>query len=224
MRPILILMASGLTAASLYAEPLDAILARMDSSARSSTSFSANVRWVEFTRVLKESREQVGTLKLRKQRGGHVIGRMDIDKPAPYTWHFAESAWERYAPASKLLTVYDSKLVKSADQYLLLVFGLTGNELKKAYTLTGGPEETVAGVRTTRLDLVPKDKDAREMASKVELWVVVGQTYAVQVKATQPNGNYNQWLYPEAKVNPGLPDAAFDFVPPAGATREVIRK
>jgi outer membrane lipoprotein-sorting protein len=48
----------------------------------------------------------------------------------------------------------------------------------------------------------------------------MGQTYAIQQKVTEPNGDYNLWLYSDAKLNPDLPDSAYDFVPPANVIRE----
>jgi outer membrane lipoprotein-sorting protein len=219
-RLILFALAAGL----VCAEPLDAILARMDAGAKTSNAFSANVRWQEYTKVLKSTDEQFGSLKLKKSKG-RVVGRLDIEKPSAFTWHFSGANWEKFLPKANVLSVYQvSKLAKSTDQYLLLVFGLTGVELKKSYDLTLGGEETVGGVKATRIDLLPKDKEARKLVAKVELWIPVGQTYAVQQKVTEPNGDYNLWMYGDAKLNPALPDSAYDFVAPANATREVFKK
>ena len=71
---------------------------------------------------------------------------------------------------------------------------------------------------------MPKDKEAKKLVSMVELWIPVGQTYAVQQKVTEPNGDFNLWMYGDAKLNPSLPDSAYDFVAPANATREVFKK
>jgi outer membrane lipoprotein-sorting protein len=218
------LLIFALAAGFAAAEPLEAILARMDAAAKTSNSFAANVRWQEYTKVLKSTDEQSGALKLKKSRGG-VVGRLDIEKPSPFTWHFSGNNWEKYLPKANVLSVYQvSKLAKSTDQYLLLVFGLSGAELKKSYNLKLGGEETVGGIKATRIELLPKDKEARKLVAMVELWIADGQTYAVQQKVTEPNGDYNLWMYADAKLNPGLPDSAYDFVPPANATREVFKK
>lgn len=219
-RAFILVLAAGL----MQAEPLETILARMDSAARTSNAFSANVRWQEYTKVLKSTDEQTGALKLKKSKG-RVVGRLDIEKPSAFTWHFSGDNWEKYLPKANELSVYQaSKLAKSADQYLLLVFGLSGAELKKSYELKLGGEETVSGVKATRIELLPKDKEARKLVSMVELWIPAGQTYAIQQKVTEPNGDYNLWIYSEAKLNPNLPDSAYDFVPPANATRTVFKK
>jgi len=213
----------ALAAGFACAEPLDTILARMDASAKTSNSFSASVKWQEFTKVLNSTDTQLGALKLKKNKG-RVMGRLDITDPAAYTWHFSGDNWEKYLPKANVLSVYQvAKLAKSSDQYLLLVFGLSGSDLKKTYDLKLGGEETVNGTKTTRLELVPKDKEARKVVAKVELWIPIGQTYAVQQKVTEPNNDFNLWIYGDAKVNPGLPDSAYDFVPPANAKREILK-
>ena len=214
----------SLTAGLACAEPLETILAHMDAAAKTTNSFSANVKWQEFTKVINTTDEQTGALKLKKSKG-RVMGRLDIEKPSPFTWHFSGDNWEKYLPKANVVSVYQvSKLNKGTDQYLLLVFGLSGAELKKSYELKLLDEETVGGIKTTRIELTPKDKEAKKLVAKVELWIPVGQTYAVQQKVTEPNGDFNLWMYGDAKLNPALPDAAYEFVAPADAKREVFKK
>jgi outer membrane lipoprotein-sorting protein len=216
----LFVMAAGL----LSAEPLETILARMDAAAKTSNSFTANVKWQEYTKVLKSTDTQLGALKLKKFKG-RVMGRLDISDPAPFTWHFFGDIWEKYQPKAKVISEYQvSKLAKSTDQYLLLVFGQSGVELKKSYDISLGGEETIIGIKTTRIELLPKDKEAKKLVAKVELWIPTDKTYAIQQKVTEPNGDYNLWTYTDAKLNPDLPDSAYSFVAPAGATREVFKK
>jgi outer membrane lipoprotein-sorting protein len=206
------------------AEPLETILARMDGAAKTSNAFAANVKWQEYTKVLRTTDEQSGALKLKKIKG-RVMGRLDIEQPSPFTWHFSGDNWEKYLPKANVLQVYQiSKLAKSTDQYLLLAFGLSGQELKKSYDLKLGGDETVNGINATRIELLPKDKEARKLVAKIELWIPMGQTYAVQQKVTEPNGDYNLWMYGDAKLNPPLPDSAYDFVPPANVKRDIIKK
>ncbi len=214
----------ALTAGLLSAEPLETILARMDAGAKTSLSFSANVKWDEYTKVLNTTDTQHGALKLKKSKG-RVMGRLDITDPDVFTWHFFGDIWEKYLSKANVIQEYQvAKLAKSTDQYLLLVFGLSGADLKKSYDLKLGGEETVAGTKTTRIELYPKDKEAKKLVAKVELWIPLGQTYAVQQKVTEPNGDYNLWIYADAKLNPNLPDSAYSFVAPAGATRTVFKK
>lgn len=213
----------ALVAGLACAEPMDAIFARMDANAKASNSFAADVKIQKFTKILNKTYEESGTIKLRRQKNS-TIGRMDVEKPDQYTWHFAGDNFEKYLPKVKEVQVIQaSKFLKNADRYLLLGFGSTSADLKKTFDVKQGPEETIAGMKATRLDLVPKDKKAAEAAAKVELWIPAGQSYAIQQRITEPNGNYTQYTYTDAKLNPNLPESAFVFQPPAGTKRTIIK-
>jgi outer membrane lipoprotein-sorting protein len=217
-RFVLFVLAAGLT----YGESLDAILARMDASAKTSNSFSANLIWRHFTKSISDTDEQSGSLKLKRETN-RVVGRLDVDKPNLFTWHFMGDTWEKYLPKAQTLQVYKvSKVSKSSDQMLLTIFGLTSAVVKKSYDAVSKDEETVNGIKTTRLEMIPKDKKAKEYVAKVELWIPVGQTYAVQQRVTQPNGDYDLQIYNDAKLNPPLPASAFDFVAPPGTKQQVM--
>jgi len=212
-----------LAVATVHAESLDTVLARMDSSAKTSNSFAANVKWDDYTKVLDSTDVLTGTIKMKRTAKG-VVGHMDIDKPAAATkiYIFTGTGIEQFSPKANLVEEWRSDSIsKSINQYLLLVFGTTGADIRKNFDAKAGGEETLIGTKATRLELVPKDKKAKELAAKIEMWVPVGQTYAVQVKTTAPNGDTRTWEYQDAKLNPQLPETAFTFTPPAGTRREV---
>ena len=83
-------------------------------------------------------------------------------------------------------------------------------------------EETVNGIKATKLELIPKDKKARDYVAKIELWIPIGQSYAIQQRVTQPNGDFDLQIYNDAKLNPPLPSSAFDFVAPPGTKQKVM--
>ncbi len=208
-----------------HAETLDAVLARLDAAAKTSNSFSANVKWETYTKAIDDTDQKSGTIKLKRIKTG-VVGRMDIDNPAAASsvYHFTGSGMNQYRPKAKMLDVYQSATIsKSINQYLLLVFGSTGADLRKTFDLKAGPEETAGGVKATRLDLVPKDKKGREIADLIYMCIPAGRTYAVQVKAVAPSGDFNQWTYLDGKLNPSLPDSAFEFTVPEGTTRHPMK-
>ena len=215
---------AALIAPLAAAERLDALLARMTKAAPSAVSFSATVTQIEYTAVLNDSAESNATIRLKRVKGG-VIGVMDYTKPSPNTVTFKGSTMEKYMPKANLLEIYDyGKYSKSVDQYLALAFGLSGTDLQKVYAVKWGGEEALGGVRTTRLELTPKDKEALKLFSKIEVWIPEDQTYTIQEKVYKAGGrDYLIWKYSDAKLNPALPDAAFDFKAPAGVTRRPMK-
>ena len=219
-----ILMGAALLAGLASAEPLDTILARLDKSAAASLSFAAEVKQFDYTAVLDLTEESSGVLRLKRSKGG-VIGVMEMRQPNTFTVHFTGGTVEKYLPNANLVQVYDvRKYTKSTDQYLLLVFGVSGADLRRNYAVTAGAEESLGAVRATRLELVPKNKDALKLFAKIELWIPVGQTYAMQQKVTKTGGrDYLMWVYSGGKVNPGLPDSAFEFKAPAGVSRKELK-
>jgi len=207
------------------AEQLDALLARMTKAAPSAVSFSASVKQIDYTAIVNQADESFGSIRLKHNRSG-VTGVMEYTKPSPNTVHFMGGGkGEKYLPKANMLEIYDyGKYGKSVDQYLLLAFGLSGSELQKAYQVKWGGEESLDGVRTTRLELTPKDKEALKLTTRIDLWIPEGQTYAIRQKLYKNEGkDYLMWIYTDAKLNAALPDEAFDFKPPAGVQRREMK-
>lgn len=211
------------SATLLSAESLNVLLSRMDQAAKGTQSVSADLKRTEYTAVLGETAVSSGSIRLKRSRAG-TIGVVEFTEPDPSVVHFTGKAAEKYMPKAKLLEVYEfGKQFKFLDQYLLLGFGTPGSELKKDYQVKVIGEEPVAGRNTTRLELVPKDKDILDMISKIELWIPAGESNTVQTKVTQSSRNYFLFEYSGVEINPRLPDAAFEFEPPAGVQRRVLK-
>jgi outer membrane lipoprotein-sorting protein len=218
-RFVVIALVAGLAAG----EPLDTILAHMDVAAKTSNSFSANIVWRKYTKAIDDTEEQTGTLKLMRS-GNRVVGRLDMEKPNVFTWRFTPGTWEKYLPKAKEIQVWNpEKVSKSANQLFLMIFGNTSANVRKTYDATAVGEESVNGIKATKLELIPKDKKVvKDYVAKIELWIPVGQAYAVQQRVTQPNGDFDLQIYNNVILNPSLPASAFDFVPPPGTKQKIM--
>lgn len=202
-------------AAPTRAESLDVILARMDRAAKDFKSLSAKIKQVEFTAVLNESTEATGEVRLKRQKGG-VVGIEDFKEPDPRVIHLSGHTAERYFPKAKTVEIYDAgKYASSMDRFVLLGFGVSGADLKKDYTITAAGTETLGSTPATRLELTPHASDLQKMITKIELWIPEGQSNPIQEKVLQPSKNYTLVAYSDLKVNPDLPDSAFELkLPP----------
>lgn len=220
-----ILIALPLASPLASAESLDTVLSRLDAASKTTNSFSANLKQTDYTAILDDAAVTTGKIQLMRAKQG-VVGIVDFGAPNPNTVHFTGKTVEKYYPASKNLEVYDlGKEAKFLDQYLLLGFGTAGSQLKKDYDIQALGEETVAGVKATHLELMPKQGgDLSKLIKKVELWIPVGQDTAVQTRVTKTaGGDYLQYEYSNVKINPGLPASAYTFTPPAGTKRIELR-
>ena len=215
-----------LAGVAVRAEALNDILARMDQSARNLRTFSAKMKRTEYTKVLNDKEETDG-LRLVKRNNGQTVGIVQFFGQNPQTLRFAGKTVENYYPDAKLVEVYDAgkfgKMGKQVDQLLLIGIGVPSADLRRDFDIMAGGTETIGGKPTTRIQLIPKDSDLKKQAEKIEMWVPEGESVPVQVKVTRTSGDYNQALYSEVKVNPALPDSAFELNLPADVKRKIIK-
>ena len=215
-----------LAGVAVRAEALNDILARMDQSARNLRTFSAKMKRTEYTKILNDKEETDG-LRLVKRNNGQTVGIVQFFGQNPQTLRFAGKTVENYYPDAKLVEVYDAgkfgKMGKQVDQLLLIGIGVPSADLRRDFDIMAGGTETIGGKPTTRIQLIPKDSDLKKQAEKIEMWVPEGESVPVQVKVTRTSGDYNQALYSEVKVNPALPDSAFELNLPADVKRKIIK-
>ena len=208
-------------AALLEAEPLADVLAHMDRAAAEFRSVSAKMKRVQFTAVLSESSEMTGVMRLRRSKSG-VVGVVEFGEPEPRTVFVNGNKVEVYYPKAKSIEIYDaSKYSSHIDQLLTLGFGTTSAELRKSYDIKEGGEQSIGGVMATRLELTPNAKsiELKKLITKIELWIPEGQGNPLREKISEPSRNYELVDYTDTKINPALPDTAFELKPPAGVKR-----
>lgn len=206
-----------LLAGALRADSLDSVLQRMDEGARKFKAVSAKFKEVNYTAVLQESSTQNGQLWLqRRGKGAGVVGKMHFDPPDETTIGFNGHLVEKYYPKGNQVDRIDvGKNAAQIDEFILLTFGAEGSDLQKSYDVKFAGTETIDGKRCAHLQLTPKSDEARKLATMIEMWVPEDKGFAVQQKVTEPSGNYVLNSYSEIKMNPPLPDSAFELkVPP----------
>lgn len=208
-----------LAMACVQAESLEAILARMDAAARQFHSFSAHMQRTDFTAVLNDSEVMNGAIRMKRDKAG-VTGVMEFADPNAHTIAIAGHTLEIFHPKAVAVEIYDTtKYSTVMEQYLLLGFGTTAEELGKAYTAKVSGTETVSSFSATRIELTPKSAQALELVRKIELWVAEGQSNPLQEKITKASKDTILVLYSDIKVNPALPDSAFELKLPAGVKK-----
>ena len=200
------------------AEPVDAILKRMDATAPSFKGITANLRMVSHTAILNDDSTQDGVLHMRRLKPGEVRALIDFtDAKDKHSVAFGERTVKMYYPNLNLVQVYDlGKNAKLIDEYMLLGFGNSGKDLQAKYDIQDGGSEQVGGRRTTRLELIPKSKDAQQRLSKAEIWFPEDADYPVQQKFYQPNGNFTLVTYSDFQLNPSFKTKDLELNTPPG--------
>ena len=172
---------AAILGSALNAEALNEILARMDQSARTFQTFTANIKRTEYTKVLNDKEDIEGVERV-KRTNGQTVTLVEFHGPNAQTIRLSAKTAEVYYPSAKMVEVWDAgKYAKAANQFLLLGFGTSGSELRKDYDVKLGGSDTLGSIRTSRLELTPKDSETKKKFALIELWIPEGDTVPIQV-------------------------------------------
>ncbi len=197
------------------------VLEKMDSVAPKFTSMTADVSRDSYTKVIDDHSVASGTFALRKGKAGELQMRMDLTKPDPASYAFHGKKAEAFLPKINTVREYDlGKYSDFVEQFLLLGFGASGKELQAKYDVKVLGEETVAGQKAYRLELIPKSAKTRQTYSKMELWMDESGQFPVQQKIIEPSGNYLLVTYQNVKLNAPLSKDSLNLQLPKNVKRE----
>src|SRR5262249_49069844 len=137
--------------------------------------------------------------------------RIDLTSPDPQTILRDDDHLYIYTPRTHRVEEYDlSKHRALIDEFLLLGFGTSGQDLKKNYLVTLQGEENVSGAKVVRLELTPKSDEIRNQISKIDLWVDEATWMPVQQQFFE-NGAQDYFIirYSHIARNTNLADSRF---------------
>jgi outer membrane lipoprotein-sorting protein len=215
----------GITACLLVkarAESLDTILQRMDANAKTFKSVTADMQQSDYNAVLKdEPSKSSAEMRIRRSKGGFA-GVILYQPPEQRSIEFSGDKAKVYTPNANQVTIFNAgKYLSYVSEFLL--FGSSGKELSKTYTITVAGTETIDGTPATHLVLTPKSPGLQKMITKLEVWIPEGKSYPVREKAIEPSGNSSLFSFPKVNINPSMPDSAFELKIPRD-TKVIVQK
>jgi len=203
---------------------LEEILARMDREAASFRDMTAQLTKVSYTAVLKDSSQETGTIWM-KRASGRAMMKVEIARPEPRAVALEGTTAQIYYPKIQTVQIYDlGKNRALIDQFSLLGFGSRRRDLERNYSIRLGGAEALDGVRTIRLELIPRSAQVREQVEKIELWIPVEGGPPVQQRFWQPGGDYYLIRYRDLRVNVGLTEQDCRLKLPPGVRKEYPQK
>ncbi|MDX2153878.1 MAG: outer membrane lipoprotein carrier protein LolA [Bryobacteraceae bacterium] len=217
------LVAVGLAFAAtplVAVENIESVLGRMDQSAKSFRSLSADLKRISHTAVLNESTTETGTILMSRPKPKDMRMRVEIEQPDKRSVSYASRTMQVFYPKINTVQEYDlGRQGGLVDQALLLGFGTNSGDLLGAYGIKVLGEEALGGQTTTRVELTPKAKEAKEHITKVELWV--GEAgHPLQQKIWLPSRDYYLVTYTGIKVNPPISEEDLKLRLPKGVKKE----
>jgi outer membrane lipoprotein-sorting protein len=190
---------------------LENVLKKMDAAAANFQSAQADFIWDQYQRVVDETDTQKGTVYYR--RSGKEIEMMaDIRDPDRKIVLYKDGKLQVYQPKIEQVMVYPTGANRGEiESYLVLGFGGSGQDLQKAFDVKYLGDETVAGVATAKLELVPKSEKIRNNFTKILLWIDLTRGISVQQQFMQSQGDYRLAKYSAVRVNTKVGNDVFQL-------------
>jgi outer membrane lipoprotein-sorting protein len=215
------LTAALVLATPLAAQSLDDTFARMDKTAQQLKAVAAGIKRDVHTAVINDDEIDNGTIKLKREKSHDTRMLIDFTGQDAKTVSLAESTVSVYYPKIKTVQVYDVGAKKQmVEQFLLLGFGASSEELRQFYAVTWAGAESVNGQPTGHLKLVPKSKDVSPQVTGAELWISDSSGLPAQQKIVFASGDYWLVTYSDIKYNPPLSDDSLKLKTPKGVLIE----
>ena len=201
---------------------LQQVLSRMDKAAADFKAMTAQVTYVTHTDVLNDNSTETGTAIMKKVQPGEVQARIDFTAPDLKTITIEKRRVQEYLLKINTLQIFDlDKKGPQLDKFLMIGFGTSGTEIAAAYDVKILGPEQLSGQAVTRLQLVPKNGEAKQYVTKLELWIPEqGDPYPLREKIFEPSGDYLLVTYIDQKINPPLKADALELKPLAGVKVE----
>jgi len=218
-------LALTLAPASLDAQPkpghLDEVLRQMDAASLKFESTEANFRWDLYERVVKETTTQTGTIFFVKQKGSTVMGAR-ITSPSLRLIEFRNGVLRMFDPTSDHLTIVNTANNKAqVESFLTVGFGGSGKDLAAAWTISDLGDEVVDGVKTAKLDLVPKDPAVRNNCTHMTIWVDPVRGIELKQSLYMPSGDYRTAVYTDIKYNQKVDEKPYQINKDSKTTYDV---
>jgi len=172
----------------------------MDETAANFHTAQAEFVWDEYQKVVDETDTQKGTVYYR--RAGKEIEMMaEIKEPDSKSVLYKDGKLQVYQPKIEQVMEYSTGGNRSEiESYLVLGFGGSGQELTKSFEVSYLGEETVGGIATAKLQLIPKSEKLRNNFSKILLWIDLSRGISVQQQFMQTQGDYRLAKYSSVRV------------------------
>jgi outer membrane lipoprotein-sorting protein len=193
------------------------ILRQVDRGAREFQSLTADVERTKVTVVVDDHSTESGQMRVRRD----AKMRIDLTSPDARTILRIGDRLYIYTPKIRRVEEYDlGKHRALVDQFLLLGFGTTADNLRKSYLITVEAEETLGSQKVVRLQLTPKADEVRKEISRIQLWLDQATWLPAQQKFYETgSGDYFVIRYTNVARNVPIADARFRPNWPSGVTR-----
>ena len=191
------------------AQDLKAVLAEMNTAAKTFKSAQADFEWDQYQRVVEEHDVQKGQIYFKRTRSG-IDAAVKVVSPEPKQVLFKDGKLSLYQPKINQVTEYKASSNRAdVESFMSLGFGASGDDLARNFEMKLDGWETVDGVRTARLVLVPKKQKVKSSLERVLLWLDPQRNVSLKQQFFEPSGDYRLTHYTNIRLNGKISDDVF---------------
>ena len=193
------------------ADDLQTVLHKLDVAAANFHSTSADFEFDAVTTdPIPDKDVQKGTIYYERegkafQMAAHI--REENGRPVPKMYSFSGGVFRLYEEKINQVTTF-AKLSKY-ESYFMLGFGASGKDLANKWDIKDLGSETLAGVKTEKLEMVAKDPTVRKNLPKVTIWIDTERGVTLKQLFDEGPGQYRVCVYFNITVNQSVPGSAF---------------
>jgi outer membrane lipoprotein-sorting protein len=185
---------------------LDQVFAKLDEASKEVLSIEANVVQTHVTVIVDDHEVKSGKFYYQK-RGKEPRLKLEITKPQAEYVLVDKGKGQIYLPRIKQVQEFSTEGHQdTVEMALALGFGQTSRDLKAHFDVALANDEVIDGVKTTVLDLTPKNSKTFQ---SVRLWLDQKTWHAAQVKTLEKSGNFGILQYSNIRVVGNIPDSTF---------------
>jgi len=209
----LLFLAFAVAQPACAADGLQQVLAQLDASAKNFRSASAQFEFKNIQTLPVPDTDIMTGSVYYEHRGGsarmaaHVTQRNGRPYGAVYT--YTGGVFQFYDKQLNQVR----KLQNSANLagYVSLGFGATGKELQDKFDVSYLGQETVDGVKTAKLQLIPKDPKTRNLFPKITIWIDPVRDVNLKQVFDEGQGMSRVCTYSHIEMNRSIPSSVFKF-------------
>jgi outer membrane lipoprotein-sorting protein len=199
---------------------LEEVLKKMDAVAATFHSAQAEFEWDIYQKVIDEIIDvETGTIYYRRSaRDVDMMAQVKMAGSSPTTVKaepkfvlYSGGKLRLYQPKIDQVTEVDlGRNHSDYEGYIVLGFGGSGQDLVKTFDVSLVGPDTIGGIPTAKLALVPKSEKVRNTYKQIFLWIDLERGISVQQQLIEPQGDYRLAKYSDIQVNgKKIPDEVF---------------
>ncbi len=191
---------------------LQTILGQLDTASSHFKSAQANVKYDNYTRVVRASDVQTGTMYVERAGSADRMGAVFFDQGAKVpskVLSYDGGTLQVYSPGTNQDDIFKAGANQAKyESFLTLGFGGSGKALQQAWDITDQGAEMIGDgsqqVNTEKLDLVSKDANVQNMFKHITIWIDPARGVSLKQKFFAPNGDTRTADYSNIKLNTSI--------------------